>query len=80
MVNVWQFDVSRQGESVLVANWSIRSNGGTELLAMNTSVISAPIEPEASYADIASAMSDSAEMLSREIANAIQEEQNLRSR
>jgi len=73
LVNVWQFDASRQGEVSLVANWSIRGKGGSDFLTMKKSVFSANVEPAASYADIVRALSGTVEMLSREIAEAIRE-------
>lgn len=76
LVNVWQFDASRQGEVTLVANWSIRGKSGSELLAMKTSVFRINIQPEASYTDIVHALSKTVYMLSNEITNVINEKQN----
>jgi len=75
LVNVWQFDASRQGEVSLVANWSIRGKGGADFLTMKQSIFSAHLEPAASYADIVRALSKTVELLSREIAEAIREKQ-----
>ena len=75
MVNVWQFDASKQGEVTLVANWSIRGKGGSELLTMKKSTFSATLESTTSYTDIVRALSKTVDMLSREIAVAIQPEQ-----
>ena len=77
LVNVWRFDASIQGKASLVANWSIRGKGGSQLLTMNKSVFSANVEPAASYADIVHALSETVEMLSHEIAQAIQTLQGL---
>ena len=77
LVNVWRFDASIQGKASLVANWSIRGKGGSQLLTMNKSVFSANMEPTASYADIVHALSETVEMLSHEIAQAIQTRQGL---
>jgi hypothetical protein len=76
VVNVWQFDASKQGEVILVANWSIRGKGGSELLTMKKSVFSANMESTTSYTDIVLALSKTVEMLSNEIAGAIQTELN----
>ena len=75
VVNVWQFDASRDGKASLVANWSIRTNGGSDLLKMKKSVFITDVEPGASYADITSALSKAVELLSHEIAKAIIETQ-----
>jgi uncharacterized lipoprotein YmbA len=75
VVNVWQFDASKQGEAMLVANWSIRGKGGSELLAMKKSSFSVNLESTASYTGIVRALSNTVEMLSREIAAAIMAEQ-----
>lgn len=75
LVNVWQFDASKEGEVTLVANWSIRVKGGTELLSMKKSTYSANVGVTATYSDIAQALSKTIELLSREIANAILAEQ-----
>ena len=77
LVNVWRFDASTQGKASLVANWSIRGKGGSQLLTMNKSVFSANMEPAASYADIVHALSETVEMLSHEITQAIQTRQGL---
>ena len=77
LVNVWRFDASIQGKASLVANWSIRGKGGSQLLTMNKSVFSTNVEPTASYADIVHALSETVEMLSHEIAQAIQTRQGL---
>ncbi len=74
VVNVWQFDVSKEGEVILVANWSIRGRGGSELLTMKKSAFSTKVESAASYTDIVLALSRTVEMLSREIAAVIQTE------
>ena len=71
LISVWQLDASTQGDVTLVANWSIRADDGTKLLTMKKSVFNTRIEPAASYADIADAMSKTIGMLSREIADAI---------
>ncbi len=75
VVNVWQFDASKQGEAILVANWSIRGKGGSELLTMKKSAFSAKLESTTSYTDVVRALSKTVEMLSGEIATAIQAEQ-----
>ncbi len=75
VVNVWQFDASTQGEVTLVANWSIRRKGGSELLTMKKSVFSATLESTTSYTDIVRALSKTVEMLSSEVAAAIMAEQ-----
>jgi uncharacterized lipoprotein YmbA len=75
VVNVWQFDVNKQGEVTLLANWSIRGKGGSELLTMKKSVFHANLESTASYTDIVRALSNTVELLSREIAAAIMSEQ-----
>lgn len=72
LVNVWQFDASKQGEVSLVANWSIRAKGGAELLTMKKSAYSVKVGDAASYTDIVRALSKTVELLSREIAKAIQ--------
>jgi uncharacterized lipoprotein YmbA len=74
LVNVWQFDASKQGEVILVANWSIRGKGGSELLTMKKSSFSAQLESTSSYTDIVVALSKTVGMLSSEIAGAIQSE------
>jgi len=74
VVNVWQFDVSKQGEVTLVANWSIRGKGGSELLTMKKSTFSANLETTTSYTDVVRALSKTVEMLSSEIAGVIQTE------
>ena len=71
VVNVWQFDTSKEGEVTLVANWSIRGKGGSELLTMKKSSFSVTLENTTSYTDIVRALSKTVEMLSREIAAAI---------
>ncbi|MGB5457108.1 MAG: PqiC family protein [Gammaproteobacteria bacterium] len=71
LVNVWQFDASKQGNVTLVANWSIRTNKGSNLLFMKKSVFSADVGPAASYDEIAVALSKTVEMLSYEIAGVI---------
>jgi uncharacterized lipoprotein YmbA len=75
VVNVWQFDVSQQGEVMLAANWSIRGKGGSELLTMKNSTFRANLESTTSYTDIVRALSKAVEMLSRELAAAIMAEQ-----
>lgn len=75
VVNVWQFDTSKEGEVILVANWSIRGKGGSELLTMRKSSFRTNLESTTSYTDIVRALSNSVEMLSREIAAAIMAEQ-----
>jgi len=77
LVNVWRFDSSTQGKVTLVANWSIRGKGGSHLLTMKRSVFSANVEPTASYSDIVRTLSETVEMLSHEIAQAIQIRQGL---
>ena len=72
LINVWQFDASKQGEVSLVANWSIRAEGGAELLTMKKSAYSIDVGDAASYNDIVRALSKTTEFLSREIAKAIQ--------
>lgn len=74
VVNVWQFDASKEGEAILVANWSIRGKGGSELLTMKKSSFSAQLESTTSYTDIVVALSKTVGMLSSEIAAAIQSE------
>lgn len=76
LVNVWQLDARKQGEVALVANWSIRTDHGKELVTMKKSVFNTTLEPEASYAEIAAAMSETVAMLSREIAGAIRAAQD----
>lgn len=76
LVNVWQLDASKQGTVILVANWSIRGKGGSELLTMKKSVFSVNVESTTSYNDIVSALSKTVELLSREIAEAIEAEQS----
>jgi uncharacterized lipoprotein YmbA len=71
LVNVWQFDVSKQGHANLVANWSIRGKGGADLVTMQKTVLSTSVDPEASYADSARALSKTVEMLSHVIADAV---------
>lgn len=75
LVSIWQFDASKQGEAILVANWSLRGKGGSELLAMKKSAFSTELEPEASYPDMVRALSKTVELLSREIAAVIASEQ-----
>ena len=75
VVNVWQFDASKQGEVILVANWSIRGKGGSELLTMKKSTLRTNVTSTASYSDIVRALSKTVEMLSIEIAGVIQTEQ-----
>lgn len=74
VINVWQFDASKQGEATLVANWSIRGKGGSELLTMKKSTFSTTLENTTSYTDIVRAQSKTVEMLSSEIAGVIQTE------
>ena len=74
VINVWQFDASKQGEVTLVANWSIRGKGGSELLTMKKSTFSTTLEDTTSYTDIVRAQSKTVEMLSSEIAGVIQAE------
>ena len=74
VINVWQFDASKQGEVTLVANWSIRGKGGSELLTMKKSTFSTTLEDTTSYTDIVRAQSKTVEMLSSEIAGVIQTE------
>ena len=74
VINVWQFDASKQGEVTLVANWSIRGEGGSELLTMKKSAFNTNVDSTASYTDIVRALSKTVELLSREIATAIQSE------
>ena len=76
LINVWQLDASRQGEITLVANWSIRTDNGAELVSMKKSVFTTSVAPDASYADIANAMSSTTAMLSQEIADAIRAQLN----
>jgi uncharacterized lipoprotein YmbA len=76
VVNVWQFDVSEQGEVILVANWSIRGKGGSELLTMKKSAFSTNLGSTTSYTDIVLALSKTVELLSREIAAALEAEQD----
>ncbi len=75
VVNVWQFDASKQGEVTLVANWSIRGKGGSKLLTMRKSVFSTNAETTTSYTDIVRALSKTVEVLSSEIAGVIRTEQ-----
>lgn len=75
LVNVWQLDASKQGTVTLVANWSIRGKGGSELLTMKKSTFKTNVESTASYNDIVRALSKTVELLSREIATAIEAEQ-----
>jgi uncharacterized lipoprotein YmbA len=74
VISVWQFDTGKQGEAVLVANWSIRGKGGSELLTMKKSTFGARLESTESYSDIVAALSKTVELLSREIAAALQAE------
>lgn len=74
VINVWQFDASKQGDVTLVANWSIRGKGGSELLTMKKSTFSTTLEDTTSYTDIVRAQSKTVEMLSSEIAGVIQTE------
>jgi uncharacterized lipoprotein YmbA len=74
VINVWQFDASKQGKVTLVANWSIRGKGGSELLTMKKSTFSTTLENTTSYTDIVRAQSKTVEMLSSEIAGVIQTE------
>jgi uncharacterized lipoprotein YmbA len=74
VINVWQFDASKQGKVTLVANWSIRGKGGSELLTMKKSTFSTNLENTTSYTDIVRAQSKTVEMLSSEIAGVIQTE------
>jgi uncharacterized lipoprotein YmbA len=74
VINVWQFDASKQGKVTLVANWSIRGKGGSELLTMKKSTFSTNLENTTSYTDIVRAQSKTVEMLSNEIAGVIQTE------
>jgi len=71
VINVWQFDASKQGEVTLVANWSIRGKGGSELLTMKKSTFSTNLENTTSYTNIVRAQSKTVEMLSSEIAGVI---------
>jgi hypothetical protein len=71
-VNVWRFDVSDQGNASLVANWSVRKGGGSGLVTMRKSAFSVKADPAAPYSEIARALSKTVEMLSVEIAGAIQ--------
>jgi uncharacterized lipoprotein YmbA len=71
-VNVWRFDVSSQGNASLVANWSVRTGGDSRLVTMRKSIFSVPLDTAAPYAEIARALSKTVEMLSVEIAGAIQ--------
>lgn len=75
LVNVWRLDASKQGTVSLVANWSIRGKGGSELLTMKKSMINTKVESTASYNDIVRALSKTVELLSREIAGSIQQKQ-----
>ena len=79
LVNVWRFDVSNKGDVSLVANWSIRTRGGSELIMMKKSTFSTTAGPAATYSEIARALSKTVEMLSREISSAIQREQEVNS-
>jgi len=74
VVNVWQFDASKEGEVILVANWSIRGKGGSELLTMKKSAFSTNLESTTAYTDVVRALSKTVEMLSNEIAGVIQTE------
>jgi len=74
VVNVWQFDVSKQGKATLEASWSIRGKGGSELLTMKKSIFSTNPESTTSYTDMVIALSRTVEMLSHEIAAVIQTE------
>jgi uncharacterized lipoprotein YmbA len=75
LVDVWQFDVSKQGVVSLVANWSIRGKGGSSLITMHKSTFTTEVPPEASYAEATHALSRTVGKLSREIASAILEQQ-----
>ena len=74
VVNVWQFDISKQGKAMLVANWSIRGKGGSELLTMKKSTFGVNLEATTSYTDAVRALSKTVEKLSSEIAGVIQTE------
>lgn len=75
VVNVWKFDASKQGEVILVANWSIRGKGDSDLPTMKKSALSTNVASTASYTDIVRALRKTVELLSREIAGVIQTEQ-----
>jgi uncharacterized lipoprotein YmbA len=75
VVNVWQLDASSQGKVTLVANWSIRDKNDSELLTMKKSVFSTNVNSTASYNDIVIALSKTVELLSREIAEAVESAQ-----
>lgn len=72
LVSVWQLDASKQGVVTLVANWSIRGKGDHELFTMKKSTYSTNVESTASYDDIVRALSKTVELLSREIAGAVE--------
>ena len=72
LVNVWQFDVNKEGNASLIANWSIREEGGSKLLTMKKSVFDTRVDSNASYSDIVRALSKTVELLGREIAETIQ--------
>ena len=74
LVNVWQFDADRKGTATLVAHWSIRGKGGSELLTIKKSIIHIRAAATASYTDTVHALSSTVEKLSREIATAIRAE------
>lgn len=74
LVNVWQFDVGKKGTATLVANWSIRGKGGSELLTIKKSIFHTRAAATASYTDTVLALSSTVEKLSREIAAAIRAE------
>jgi uncharacterized lipoprotein YmbA len=71
-VSVWRFDVNDQGNASLVANWSVRTSEGSELITMKKSAFNVSVDPAAPYSEIARALSKTVEMLSREIAGTIQ--------
>ncbi|MDX2423282.1 MAG: PqiC family protein [Amphritea sp.] len=75
LVSVWQMDASKQGTVTLVANWGIRGKGDHELFTMKKSTFSTDVESTASYDDIVRALSKTVELLSREIAEAVESAQ-----
>lgn len=77
LVHVWQFDASKQGKVTLTANWTIREKGSPGLLTIKKSTFNADVEATASYSDIVHALSKTVELLSREIASVIANEQDI---
>jgi uncharacterized lipoprotein YmbA len=70
LVNVWQFDADSSGKVTLAASWSLRGNGGSELLMQRKTTYHAGAAA-ASYGEIVDALSDTVAQLGRDVANAI---------